>query len=90
MRLLVYLLSNCPSRLIGNFFINNYKQALKLIKGSTPGLRTFKERLDIDDEEIDGWLAKERHFLEELKEEPEECILACAYVEALETRRKAE
>lgn len=54
-----------------------------------PELWTFKEGLNIDDEEIDGWLVKGRHFLEGLKEELEEYILACVYVEALETRCKA-
>lgn len=70
--------------------LNNYRQALEIIRDYTPGVRAFKERLGIEDQDIEGWLVDERKFLEELKEEPAERVLACAYVEALQTRLKAE
>lgn len=70
--------------------LNNYEQALEIIKAYTPEVRAFKERLSISDRDIDGWLEDEKKFLEDLKEEPEERVLACAYVEALQTRQKAE
>lgn len=76
--------------MIGNFLLNNYKQALKIISDYKPELQAFKERLQIDDQVIDGWLGEEEIFLQNLKEEPEERVLACSYVEALGLRRKTE
>lgn len=70
--------------------LNNYKQALHIIKEFTPEVLAFKERLQITDEDIEGWLAAERKFLEDLKTEPNEKVMACAYVDALIQRRKAE
>lgn len=70
--------------------LNNYRQAIKIIKDYTPEVRAFKERLNIDDQVLDGWLDDKKRFLEDLKEEPDERVLACAYVEALQTRHKAE
>lgn len=70
--------------------LNNYKQALHIIKEFTPEVLAFKERLQITDEDIEGWLAAERKFLKDLKTEPNEKVMACAYVDALIQRRKAE
>jgi hypothetical protein len=74
----------------GNFLYNNYKQALAIIKNYTPELDFFKLRLQVTDTDIEEWIHAERKFLEELKEEPEERVLAAAYVEALIQRRQAE
>jgi hypothetical protein len=75
---------------VGHFLYNNYTQALDIIKNNTPEVEAFKLRLDITDSDIEGWVHAERKFLEELKDEPQERVLACAYVEALIQRRKAE
>ena len=73
----------------GNSLLNNYKQAIQIIKDYSPGVHTWKQHLGISNQDIDGWLEDERKFLESLKEEPEEHVLACTYVEALQTRQVA-
>jgi len=50
----------------------------------------LKTALDLQDADFEQWLIEERRFLQDLKEEPEEKILECAYVKALQTKRKAE
>lgn len=65
-------------------------QALKIIKEYSPEVKNFKYELGVTDSDIEGWILAERRFVEELKEEPPERVLACAYVEALLFRRKAE
>ena len=75
---------------IGRFMLNNYKQALPIIKVFTPEVLAFKERLHISDEDIEGWLGAERKFLEDIKTEPNKKVMGCAYVDALIQCRKAE
>lgn len=74
----------------GNFLYNNYVQAITIIKEYKPQIEAFKHELQITDNDIEGWIVVERCFLEDLKEEPQERVLACAYVEALTFRQKAE
>jgi len=63
--------------------LNNYNQAVKIIKDFTPEVEEFKLRLNLTNADIGGWVCTEQKFLEELKEEPQECVLASAYVDAL-------
>ena len=44
----------------------------------------------LQDADFEKWLVEERRFLLDLKEEPKTKILECAYVQALETKWKAE
>jgi hypothetical protein len=74
----------------GNFLLNNYKQAIAIIKDYSPEVNAFKLRLHITDQDIENWVVAEWKFLEELKEEPGKRVLACAYVEALIQRQQAE
>ena len=48
----------------GNFLLNNYKQAIQIIKDYSLGVCTWKQCLGISHQDIDGWL--------EDKEIPEE------------------
>jgi len=54
----------------------------KLLKTSLPswGVQIATHLTNAD---IGGWVCTEQKFLEELKEEPQECVLASAYVDAL-------
>jgi hypothetical protein len=74
----------------GNFLCNNYKQALAIIQDYSPEVEAFKLRLRVTDQDIEHWIDAERTFLKELKEEPNERVLACAYVEALMQWQQAE
>lgn len=76
--------------LTGSFFLNNYKQAVKIIQDYVPGVRTWKDCLGICSQDIDAWLEDKKKLLGGLKAEPEERVLACAYVEVLQTCQAAE
>lgn len=69
---------------------NNYDQALVIIKDYTPQIAAFKAQFMVCDADIEGWLAAELKFLQELKHEPEERVLAVDYVEALILLQKSE
>lgn len=69
---------------------NNYKQALVIIGDYTPQLAAFKAQFLVTDTDIEGWITQEHEFLQELKDEPEERVLAVAYVEALMLLQTAE
>jgi hypothetical protein len=73
----------------GNFLLNNYKQALKIIKEYGPEVEAFKTQLAISDTTFEEWLNNEREFLLALKDEPDEWGLKCSYVEALIAKKKA-
>ncbi|KAF7977125.1 hypothetical protein HWV62_4742 [Athelia sp. TMB] len=68
---------------LSSFMYNNYKQALVIIKDYTTQLNAFKAQFLVTDAVIESWIDQELKFLEDLKEEPEDRILAVSYVEAL-------
>jgi len=55
-----------------------------------PEIDKLKMASNLQDADFENWLAEERQFLQDLKEEPETKVLECAYVHALEMKRKAE
>lgn len=69
---------------------NNYKQALVIIKDYTTQLNAFKAQFLVTDAVIESWIDQELKFLEDLKEELEDRILAVSYVEALMLLQSAE
>jgi hypothetical protein len=75
---------------IGNFLLDNYRQALRIIATHTPEVEALKDRLKISNEGIEGWRAEEIKFLQELKEEPESRELEVSYVQALLDKQEAE
>ena len=75
---------------MGIFILNNYKQALKIIKDFVPELEAFKAHLQLTDIDITNWVSLEKQFLKNLKDEPESCSLAASYVEVLINRCTAQ
>ena len=55
-----------------------------------PEIDKLKMASNLQDADFENWLTEERQFLQDLKEEPETKVLECAYVHALEMKRKAE
>lgn len=55
-----------------------------------PEVKAFQLQFEVTDTDIEGWITAERRFLEDLKDEPQEHILACAYIKALIFKQKAE
>ena len=74
----------------GKFLLNNYRQALAIINEYSHEVKDLTDRLGIQESHFEKWLEAERRFLQELKDEPEEHVLACAYVEALIAKKLAE
>ncbi|EJD38509.1 hypothetical protein AURDEDRAFT_38592, partial [Auricularia subglabra TFB-10046 SS5] len=67
----------------GTFLCNNVTQAMQIIDEYEPVLEDFKSSRGLTDAIIEGWRLEEKMYLEELKNEPEEDVLAMDYVEAL-------
>jgi hypothetical protein len=74
----------------GRFLLNNYKQCLAIIQENMPEVEKMKTASDLQDADFEQWLVEERMFLQNLKDEPEEKVLECAYIHALETKHQAE
>ena len=74
----------------GKFLYNNYVQCLAIINENTAEIDKLKTTSNLQDADLEGWLIEECRFLQDLKDEPESKILECAYVRALEKKRKAE
>ncbi|KAF7968607.1 hypothetical protein HWV62_30025 [Athelia sp. TMB] len=68
----------------------NYKQALVIIRDYTPQIAAFKVQFLVTDADIEGWVETKLKFLQDLKDEPEECVLAVSYVDTLILLQKAE
>lgn len=77
----------CP---LGKFLYNNYKQALDIIQDYGPDVQAMLSRLNINEDDVVGWIQKESVFLGNLQEEPEERALECEYVEKLIAREEVE
>ncbi|EMD33917.1 hypothetical protein CERSUDRAFT_97846 [Gelatoporia subvermispora B] len=75
---------------LSRFLYNNYRQCLTIIKNYSVEVAHLKSTLGIDDSTIESWLQDERDFLKNLKDEPEDRVLECAYVQALIDRERAE
>ncbi|KAG1737376.1 hypothetical protein EDB19DRAFT_1895844 [Suillus lakei] len=74
---------------LSKFLLNNYCQALDTINECSPIITKMTQSLGIDEGTIESWIAEEHQFLLNLKEEPEEKILACSYVQVLNDRNVA-
>lgn len=74
----------------GRFLYNNYRQCLSIIEEFSVDVAHLQQSLHLDDAAIEAWLSDERNFLKNLKDEPEERVLECAYVQALIDREHAE
>lgn len=55
-----------------------------------PEVEGFKSRNSLSNSDIESWITEEKKFLLALKQEPDECVLKCTYIEALEQLCKAE
>lgn len=73
---------------LGNFILNNYVQALKIIHEEGAALEASKARLQMTDEQMDQWSDEERAFFATLGEESEYNTHAVAYVELLQQLRE--
>ncbi|OCH88551.1 hypothetical protein OBBRIDRAFT_734191 [Obba rivulosa] len=75
---------------LSRFLYNNYRQCLQIVEDFSVDVSHLKNSLKIDDTAFEAWLSDERHFLKNLKDEPEERVLECAYVQALIDRERAD
>lgn len=67
----------------GDFLINNYRQALKLINGLPALEKQMKDQGVVDFETFKCWLAEEKEYLCGLSREPLEETLQMEYYQKL-------
>ncbi|KAG6896570.1 hypothetical protein C0992_007383 [Termitomyces sp. T32_za158] len=75
---------------LGTMLLNNYNQALQIIKKDGPELESAKEQFNVQEGDLEKWRLDERHYFSSLGKEPEEHLLKIAYVERLRKLREAE
>ncbi|OCH89490.1 hypothetical protein OBBRIDRAFT_732577, partial [Obba rivulosa] len=75
---------------LSRFLYNNYRQCLTIIEDFSVDVAHLQNSLNIDNAAIEAWLSDERNFLKNLKDEPEDHVYECAYVQALIDRERAE
>lgn len=76
---------------LGTFILNNYKQALELIRKQPSVIQQIKSRTQgaWREGDFEKWLAEEVAYLQGLRQEPEAETLRMDYVEALDDWRQA-
>ena len=75
----------------GKFIVNNYRQALAILRDMPVALEQAKAALGItSDETFHRWHSEEKSYLTSLKKEPEGDILRAQYVVTLKKLREAE
>lgn len=68
---------------LGTFLLNNYKQALTIIKTKEAVYESMKKLGAMNEGVIKGWLCKEESYLWGLKKEPEEETMEMEYYKEL-------
>ena len=76
--------------ILGRFLYNNYRQCIQIICEYIPDVRKLQDELNVSNADMEGWLEAERNFLRNLKEEPDDHVVECMYVQALINMQKAE
>lgn len=74
----------------GPFLYNNYCQCIQIICEYIPDVRKLQDELNVSNADMEGWLEAERNFLRNLKEEPDDRVVECMYVQALTNMQRAE
>lgn len=69
---------------LGNFILQNYRQALEKIKSESQQLAALAARLKTTDADYESYIKAERDHLQSLKSEPVEVQRAIDYVELLQ------
>ena len=68
---------------IGEFLLNNYKQALDILQEMPIRIVTLLSGRPISDAQFSGWLEAEHQYLKSKQAEPQANILGVEYVELL-------
>ena len=73
----------CLTLVPGHFFLNNYKQALRIIRDMPIQIETLTLGCHIFDMQFRSWLNAEQEYLQSKQSEPEADVLGIEYVELL-------
>lgn len=74
----------------GSFLLNNYRQALAIIKENTPIINETLHRLGLERDAVMQWIVEEQDYLtSKAKGEYSQHALECDYLEALQQYRTA-
>ena len=68
---------------LGTFILNNYKQALQVLRDDIPALDDGKCSMGVTDADMDSWELEQAEFFHSLGKEPEGDFLRAGYVELL-------
>ena len=74
--------ANCDIS-IGEFLLNNYKQALDVLQEMPIRIATLLSGRPISDAQFAGWLEAKHQYLKSKQAEPQADILGVEYVELL-------
>lgn len=69
--------------MLGNFILNNYRQALDVLHDMPIRIEALTSGRQISDIEFTRWLDEEQLYLKSKKSEPEADVLGIEYVELL-------
>ena len=74
---------------LGTFLLNNYKQALDVLKDDSRTLEESKRAFNVSDEDMDRWETEQAEFFCQVGAEPEATTLQVEYVELLQELQSA-
>lgn len=74
---------------LGTFLLNNYKQALRILRDDVPALDDAKCSMNVTDADMDSWEAEQAEFFLTVGVEPEGDMLRTEYVELLQALQNA-
>ncbi|KAF8525693.1 hypothetical protein JB92DRAFT_2535410, partial [Gautieria morchelliformis] len=74
---------------LGQFLLNNYKQALEILRDMPVRIQSLLPGRHISDAQFSTWLQEEHKYLNSKKSEPEKDILATQYVGLLSKHEEA-
>ena len=69
---------------LGTFILNNYKQALQVLRDDIPALEEAMQSMDVTDADMDSWEIEQADFFLNLGVEPEGDLLQAEYVDLLQ------
>jgi hypothetical protein len=75
---------------LGTFLLQNYRQALKIIRDDGADLKLLAARLGTTPDDYVRYLKEEKAYLEGLRIEPEDVTLRLEYLEALQDLEDAQ
>ncbi|KAK7676308.1 hypothetical protein QCA50_020725 [Cerrena zonata] len=75
---------------LSKFLFNNYRQCIQIICEYSVDVKRLQDEFEVNNTDMEGWIKAEATFLRNLKDELDERVLECMYVQALIAAKKAD